>query len=405
MVQYVQQDSAEIINITMRNTFILRLAVWTLLCLGLSPSNASAEWMFMKSDGDTLLRQGIDKIYNVEFTEAEQLFAKVIQLYPDHPAGYFMDAMIDWWKVNLFQRRHDVDERLRSKLSKVQQLCEDLLAKDEHNLTALFFKGAALGFEGRYYALRGDYINAANAGKSGMDILVALQKLAPTNRDIMFGTGVYNYYAAALPERYPLLKPVMLFLPRGDKELGILQLRAAADRARYASVESMVQLVSVYYTYEKNASAAMPYAKQLHERYPNNPLFARYLGRCYVSLGPLDTMEQTWRKVLLGYMDKRAGFDEFAAREALYYIGTAAMIRGDLELALKYYYKCDEACRALDDGPSGFMVKLNLKIGQIYDLQGKRKLALSQYQKVLGWKDYDGTQQQAELYTQQPYSR
>lgn len=389
-------------NSVMHNA-IRRLAV-SLFILFSFGAETSAQWMFMKSDGDTLLRQGIEKIYNVEFADAEQLFGKVKQLYPEHPAGYFMDAMVDWWRVNLFQRKQDVDQRLLTKLDQVEQRCNALLEKDEYNITALFFKGAALGFKGRYYALRGSYIDAANSGKEGMDILVALQKIAPTNRDIMFGTGVYNYYAAALPEKYPLLKPVMLFLPRGDKELGILQLRAAANQARYASVESMVQLVSIYYTYEREPSEAMPYARTLHSRYPNNPLFARYLARCYVSLGPLDSMELAWRNILLNYMDKREGYDEFAAREALYYIGTAAMMQGKLDLALKYYYKCDEACRVLDDGPSGFMVKLNLKVGQIYDLQGKRSLAISQYQKVVAWKDYDGTQQQAQTFIDKPYA-
>ena len=47
----------------------------------------------------------------------------------------------------------------------------------------------------------------------------------------------------------------------------------------------------------------------------------------------------------------------------------AAIAGGDHDLALRYFYKCDEASRLLDEEPSGFMAKLNLKVGQIYDLQ------------------------------------
>ncbi len=50
----------------------------------------------MKADGDSLVRRGIDAIYNVEFQEAERYFLQVRTLYPEHPAGYFMDAMVDW---------------------------------------------------------------------------------------------------------------------------------------------------------------------------------------------------------------------------------------------------------------------------------------------------------------------
>ena len=71
------------------------------------------------------------------------------------------------------------------------------------------------------------------------------------------------------------------------------------------------------------------------------------------------------------------------AREALYYIGYALQLRGEYDMALKYFYKCDEACRVLVRQQSGFMVQLNLRFGNIFDLQGKRKYAIKQYEKVL----------------------
>jgi tetratricopeptide (TPR) repeat protein len=238
-----------------------------------------------------------------------------------------------------------------------------------------------------------------------MEILRELQRLAPSNHDIMFGTGVYNYYAAYLPEKYPLLKPAMMFLPRGDRELGLLQLKASANKARYAAVEAKTQLMAILYNDEKQPSEAVHYARELSRTYPNNPYFQRYLGRCLVQLGPLDSMEHVWRNLLLGYMDKKLGYDENTAREALYYIGTSMMIKGSLDVALQYLYKCDAASRLVDTEMSGFMVKANLKMGQIYDLQGKRDLALSQYKKVASWKDFDGTREQARQYMQKPYSR
>ncbi|MFZ1977025.1 MAG: hypothetical protein WAV76_03640, partial [Bacteroidota bacterium] len=43
---------------------------------------------------DALVQQGIDEIYNFDFEKAETHFARVIQLRPDHPVGYFFRAMI-----------------------------------------------------------------------------------------------------------------------------------------------------------------------------------------------------------------------------------------------------------------------------------------------------------------------
>jgi tetratricopeptide (TPR) repeat protein len=369
----------------------------------LASTAVHAEWMFMRADGDTLMRQGIDAIYNVDFTTAEQRFQRVIELYPNHPAGYFMDAMIDWWRVQLYRRERKYDAQFLRKLDLVAQKCDVLLAEDPRNLTALFFKGGALGFRGRFHAVRGNYVDAAGVGKEGMAILSELQKLAPGNHDIMFGTGVYNYYAAALPEKYPLLKPVMMFLPKGDKLLGLLQLKAAAQQARYAAVEAKTQLMVILYNDERDPHEAITYARQLWSKYPNNPYFKSYLGRCYVSTGVADSMEMVFREILLGYMEKKPGFDDFNAREALYYVGTVLMNRGELDQALKYFYKCDEASRVVDTEMSGFMVKTNLKVGQIYDLQGKRDLAVVQFKKVVGWKDFDGTQEQARGYLSKPY--
>ena len=62
-------------------------------------------------------------------------------------------------------------------------------------------------------------------------------------------------------------------------------------------------------------------------------------------------------------------------------------------------------CRLLDKGAIGLHGKLNLKVGQIYDIQGKRDLAIKQYNKVLNMKDYDGTHAKAEGFMKKAYKR
>lgn len=380
-----------------------RILVCLLAVVALSAPRVSAQWIFMKSDGDTLLQQGIQYIYNVQFDKAIAKFKEVKSLYPDHPAGYFLDAMVEWWRLNINRRTREYDAAFLQKIETVLNVCDKQLENDPKNITGLFFKGGALGFRARFHAVRESMINAANDGKEAFDILMECKKIAPGNHDIMLGTGIYNYFAVALPEKYPLLKPVMVFFPGGDKFLGILQLQAAARKARYAYVEAEVVLFQVYYDFEKDPRKAMEYASELFRRYPDNPYFHKAYGRCAVQLGPIDSMEVVWRDVLNRFFDKRFGYDNLTAREALYYIGLARMRKNDYEMALKYLYKCDEACRSLDEDPSGFMIKTNLLIGQIYDLQGKRDLAVKQYDKVLAWSDNNGSHAEAQRYRQQPY--
>jgi len=74
--------------------------------------------------------------------------------------------------------------------------------------------------------------------------------------------------------------------------------------------------------------------------------------------------------------------------------------------ALANFYICDSLSRALDtDGPSGFMVMTNLKIGMIDDQENKREYALIQYNKVLSWKDFENAHDLAKKYIERPYGR
>ena len=79
------------------------------------------------------------------------------------------------------------------------------------------------------------------------------------------------------------------------------------------------------------------------------------------------------------------------------------MIQKNFDEALVDFYRCDELSRLLDTQEvSGFMVMSNLKIGQIYDLQGRRDAAVQQYKKVLAMKEYQDSHAQAEKFMNDP---
>jgi tetratricopeptide (TPR) repeat protein len=368
---------------------------------------AQAQWSIMKADADSLIKAGSEHIYNVQFDRATADFQKVTKMYPEHPASYFLDAMVEWWRIKSAENQKDpvLENNFITKIDKAIDVSQKLLDENEYDITGLFFKAGALGYRGRFYAERERWVKAAGDGKEALDLLQKSQKIAPGNHDILLGTGLYNYLAAALPEQYPALKSVIFFLPKGDKQIGLAQLVAASNKARYAATEAKVVLLQVYDQFEKNSDELLKLATELHAKYPSNAYFHRYLGRAYVQLGYADKSEETWRDVLKNALDKKAGYSKLMTREGLYYVGVSLMNRGEYEDALKYLYKCDEASRTLDQDPSGYIVLTNLKIGQIMDIQGKRDLAIKQYNKVLGWPDKQNSKQLAEQYIQTPYGK
>ena len=377
------------------------------LCLffALGPSESRAQWL-TDHDFDLHTKQGIDHVYNLEFEQAAEDFHQIIVTHQNHPAGYFFLAMIDWWKIMLDMDDESLDDAFLAKLDVVINKCDSMLDLNSDDVTALFFKGGALGFRGRLRANRGSWIKAANDGRLALPIVRRAFKIAPDNYDILLGMGIYNYYAEAIPEQYPIVKPLMFFFPSGNKKKGIEQLTTAAANAKYASVEAGYSLLQLNYTHERQYEKALEIAQKLFERYPKNVVFQRYIGRCYVSLGKWAEAHATFDDIVTRCHEAggAVGYSDSAEREALYYLGVYAMNRGNYVAALEELHKCDEISQKVDkNGESGFMVMANLKLGFINDLLMKRDLALVHYNKVLGMKKFENSYEQAEQYIKTPY--
>jgi tetratricopeptide (TPR) repeat protein len=355
---------------------------------------------------DVLAHGGIDQVYNLEFEAADRTFQEMVRLRPSNPAGYFFLAMVDWWRIMIDLENEQYDDRFLNALDHVVDMCDSILDLNERDVSAIFFKGGAIGFQGRLHFHRDDYLGAANAGRKALPLVQKASSLDPGNYDILLGTGIYNYYAEVIPEEYPIVKPLLLFIPPGDKAKGIEQLTLAAEKGNYASVEAAYFLMQIYYFSERDYQKALGLAESLHGRYPNNMLFHRYVGRCCAALGRWEQATEVFGEISARSDRNQPGYTASVDREAEYYLGAAALISGNLDRSLRHLYRCDELSRTLDvKEASGFMAMANLKIGNVYDLQSKRGLAVEQYTKVLSMKDYRGSRTQAEFYLKTPYTR
>ncbi|HEX9615093.1 MAG TPA: hypothetical protein VGA55_06285 [Bacteroidota bacterium] len=379
-----------------------RCAFAFLVLLGL-PTTLSSQWDLDPSI-DERLQRGIDHIYNLEFYDADKLFDEVIRFSPDHPAGYFFRAMTQWWRILAEYDNESQDDRFYDMLENVIEMCDEQLEKNPDDITALFFKGGSLGFRGRLRANRGNWFGAAKDGLAALPIVQQAYKLDPENYDVLLGIGIYNYYAEVIPDEYPIVKPFMVFFPSGDRQKGIQQLRLASEHARYAKTEAKYFLMQNHFQYEKNYVVSMGLAKELNKRYPRNPVFLRYVGRCHVSLGGWEEAFRIFSEVLRRHTERQVGFDRYDAREAYYYVGKYFFGVGQMEEALQNFLRCDEISRGLDkEGASGFMSMANLHIGMIHDMRHERDHAVEQYRKVLRMKEYENSHRDAGRYAESPY--
>ncbi len=216
--------------------------------------------------------------------------------------------------------------------------------------------------------------------------------------------GIYHYYADVVPSEYPIVKPFMVFFPSGDRKKGLEELELASQKAEYASVEATYFLVQNYFLFEKNFARAHQLAVQLNKRYPRNPLFLRYVGRCSVSLGMWSDVFRVFSEIAIRATEKQAGFNRTEEREAYYYLGKYFFTVKKYDESLTNFLRCEELSLQLDKGgASGFLSMATLQIGMVYDLQKRRQEALAKYKAVLKMKSFENAQRDAGLYLEKPY--
>jgi tetratricopeptide (TPR) repeat protein len=386
--------------------FSLALATVCVTALSVVPCSR-AQGTERDSAFEQIARTGIDQVYNLEFDSAKAQFDALTRLKPGNPAGPFFQAMVLWWRIVIDLDNTSYDDEFNRQLDAVIAMCDSLLDLNPDDVNAIFFKGGAIGFEGRLAFHRNNYLSAANAGRRALPLVQRASSLDPANVDILLGSGIYNYYADVIPDEYPVVKPLILFIPPGDRQKGLEQLATVAQRGLYASIEASYFLMQIYYYYEKDYSRAMEIARRLSTRFPRNSVFQRYIGRCAVSLNLWDEAEKQFSETVARAAAGIPSYGPSVIREAEYYLGMVSLQDGGLDSALDHFYRCDNISRKLDAGgeASGFMAMTNLNIGKIYDLQGKRSLAVEQYRKVLEMKEFRDSHALADRYLHDPYIR
>ena len=343
------------------------------------------------SDFDSRVNEGIKQIYNIKFTEAEKTFRSVIADYPKHPAGRFFIAMIDWWKILLDPDNESYDEIFFQKLEDVIYQCDQILDKNPKDVDALFFKGGSIGFRGRLRVFRESWLKAADDGREALPIVEEAASLDPNNMDVQLGFGIYNYYAGVIPNEYPMIKPLMIFFPDGDKEKGIQQLKNTAFNGKFAKYEARYFLMTLYYRYENNAVVADDYSKLLLEDFPDNPVFEKWRGRIALKRGDYQLVDSIFNSVLNKADKKMFGYNTpNSIREAAYYIGSNLKNNGYLDSAKVYFQKCIQQSQKIDeDGEeSGFQVNAYIFLAQIEETMHRKSEAIRLYEKILSLRDY-----------------
>ena len=393
---------------------VLRNALFaTLLFLLLCSQSASAQWSLQSGEMDNQIHRGIALIYDMDFSNADKTFDSVIAEHPEHPSGYFYRAMVTFWRAITNPDNTTYDAEYRSYLKQSIDRADALLAKNEKDLAGIFYKGAALGMRARIFAIRPTWQDAVGLilgdAKEGIKYLDQIEEIIPSNPDVLFGRGLYNYYVEDVKQDHPFLRPIISLFATGNKAVGLQMLEMAAQKASYANTEAQYELVKLYYTSEHNYVRAGAYATYLTHKYPNNVIFLHYLGFSRVTAHDIDGYDSVYRVILARCREHKEAYTIRQAREAMYFIGQAQMDRanGNMDSALYYLYNSDLLSRKVSppDKLEWYVTQSELLMGEAYDVRGQRKEAMDMYKRVLDLPEYKTAHADAQRYLTTPYKR
>jgi len=347
-------------------------------------------------------RQGLDRLYDMDFAAANAIFTGVEKRYPGHPVGPFLRALAPWWEIQVDPEDDSHDDAFFDAMDDVIDRCDRRLRRDKNDIDALFFKAGALAFRGRLHTDRKHWLRAARDGQKAMHYFDEVRKRQPENPDLLLGLGLFDYLAAVAPEQYPILKPFARFFPKGDRVRGLQELSQAVEKGTFVPAEAAFCLVQIHYIFERDYATALHYARWLRNRYPNNSLFHIYEGRSYARLNLWPDERLDLLDVLQRQAEGRTGYRGDVTQQALYVLGRDEVKRRVYDDALSHLSRL-EILPNRGRSDSDYKAFGRLYRGMALDALGRRDEALYWYNRALGTRPPEEVRDKARSYLRAPY--
>lgn len=331
------------------------------------------------------ISQALNDLYNFKFEKAEQQFRWVKQKYAWHPLPYFLLGLSEWWKIMPNTRDTRYDEKFLAYMDSTIMVAERLYKRNpEYKIEAAFFLAASHGFKGRLYSdeERKNWGKAAIDAKSAMNYMDVCREKDYLSPELLFGDALYNYFSVWVTENYPSLKPMMWFFRKGDKALGLKQLKEVSYNAFYTRTEAMVWLMRILNSYENDQPRAYQISEYLYQTYPDNPYFHRYYARMLYARGFYPEMERQSKSILARIDSGYVGYEATSGRYAAFFLGQLYENQRRLEEAKKYYELAVKYAEEIGATESGYYLFSLIALGEINEKQGKKAEAKRYFKEV-----------------------
>ncbi len=224
---------------------------------------------------NSLVQQGLERAYNFEFVEAEKIYNRVIDRYPNSPHGFYRIAQIHFW-IYLGTR----DQGEYEVFKKFAELTEDRLNKqigaNPNDYRLINMAGNLASFTAMAEAINNSSIDVFWSSKKAVGYFEKAIEINPKFYDAYLGLGLYDYAMSFVPE---FLKwAVNLTGLSSDKQRGLKHIKTAYLRGTSTKTEAAFHLSKIYTEYVAEYDSAISHLQSLTSKYPKNSLFLYQYG-------------------------------------------------------------------------------------------------------------------------------
>jgi hypothetical protein len=280
-------------------TFALRSRAWQLMLLCVASVLLSRAAAAVDTIGSaTSLDHGFSLLYNLDFTQAHQVFLSWQEQHPDNPMGPASDAagflFSEFNRLGVLESQFYADDqafaarkkltpdasirdRFNAALDQADSRAHLRLTKDPKDRDALLALTMSSGLKADYAALiEKRNLASLHYTKEATAWAQQLQAVDPDCYDAHLATGVSQYIIGSMAA--PIRWLIRLGGVSSDKQKGIADLQLTAQHGHYLAPFARI-LLSIAYVREKDKARARELLVSLRNEFPQNSLFTQEIAR------------------------------------------------------------------------------------------------------------------------------
>lgn len=375
------------------------------LCVFSLPVFAGAQAGVSSSQRDgmrDILRQGIDRAFNMDYPGADALFRRAVALDPQDPTGYAFQALNHLFGSEVSfdpkQREASQEAMLRS-VGEALARGEERVAKNPRDGQAYFAMALARTAKFRWSLRKKQTFTAAQQVYGLWSCLERAQQEDPENHDSYLLTGLIRYHIDHLPDLSRYLSS--LLITQGDRRRGLQDLERAATRGDLLRDLARSELISVYLNFEKQPARALPLARGLQKKYPRNYNFSIVMAGILSELHQFREALAIARDLEKGIASGRPPFAPQLKPRHDQLLGRIYFNQGDYARAEDYFRR---SLTDASDYNARVRVWSYVRLGMIHDVRNEREKAMEYYSTALNVESGESIAKvEARQYLKTPY--